>query len=225
VNLTPPFRALSASVCLLAAAWSAVAQTSEVIDKRIFGVFPNYRMADGNVPFQPIPSSRKFVIAAHDAFDPPIFFTAIPFAGLNHLSNNNPSFGQGLKGFSQRYGATLADQMISNLLTEGVLSSAFHEDPRYFRKGHGSGLGRVAYALSRLVVCRRDSGSFGFNFPEFGGNAIGAGVANAYYRDGRSLSGNLQRFGMGLATDAWGNILKEFWPDIKKRIMPKRARS
>ncbi len=34
----------------------------EVQDKRVFGVFPNYRTTDGNVPFQPITSKQKLII-------------------------------------------------------------------------------------------------------------------------------------------------------------------
>ena len=50
------------------------------IDKRIFGVLPNYRTADGTVPFMPITTKRKFYIAAKDSFDYPVYITAAAFA-------------------------------------------------------------------------------------------------------------------------------------------------
>src|SRR4029077_21244184 len=45
-------------------------------DKRLFGVLPNYRTADGSVPFSPISSKQKLSIATHDSFDWPTYVTA-----------------------------------------------------------------------------------------------------------------------------------------------------
>ena len=66
------------------------------IDKRIFGVLPNYRTADGSVPFEPITTKHKFYIAAKDSFDYPIYFLSGGFAGISQIENSNPSFGQGV---------------------------------------------------------------------------------------------------------------------------------
>ena len=110
----------------------------------------------------------------------------------------------------------------TELFTETLMASALDEDPRYARKDHGSRLGRAGYALSHLVVCGRDSGRLGFNFAEVGGSAMAAGIANAYYPGGRTPNANLQRFGIAITADAGGNLLKEFWPDIRKWITGKR---
>src|SRR5215467_4492456 len=48
----------------------------EPIDKRVFGVLPNYRTADGTLPYQPIPARRKLFIAAKDSFDWPSYITS-----------------------------------------------------------------------------------------------------------------------------------------------------
>src|SRR5215469_3713779 len=45
-------------------------------DKRLFGVLPNYRTADGSVPFSPISGKQKLSIATHDSFDWPTYVTA-----------------------------------------------------------------------------------------------------------------------------------------------------
>src|SRR5579859_7451473 len=47
----------------------AAAETPQ--DKRIMGVLPNYRTADGTAPFHPISSKYKLTIAAKDSFDGP----------------------------------------------------------------------------------------------------------------------------------------------------------
>ena len=69
--------------------------TNAPIDKRVFGVLPNYRTADGNAPYQPISPKRKLWIGFKDSFDYPVYFTSAIFAGINQLENTSPRFGQG----------------------------------------------------------------------------------------------------------------------------------
>src|SRR5215470_10992933 len=73
------------------------ASTAEPLDKRAFGVLPNYRLADGNQPFQPITAKQKMYIAWRDSTDFPVYPTAALFAGIYQLQDQNPSFGQGVK--------------------------------------------------------------------------------------------------------------------------------
>src|SRR5580658_1714733 len=139
-------------------------------DKRVFGVFPNYRTTDGNVAFQPISSKQKLLIGLKDSFDWPVYLTGGAFALLYQLENQNPSFGQGMKGYARRYGTALADQTIGNMMTESIMPSVFREDPRYFRIGHGSKTHRAGYALTRIFITRSDAGRPTFNFAEVVGN-------------------------------------------------------
>jgi hypothetical protein len=106
-------------------------------DKRIFGVLPNYRTTEEGVPFSKITVKQKFTIAFKDTTSPPSYLLGLGgiFAGLSQLNNSNPSFGQGLSGFAKRYGTNTADQDIGNFMTEAIMPSLLHEDPRYFRKG------------------------------------------------------------------------------------------
>jgi hypothetical protein len=200
---------MAAALGLWLAAGSAAAQSPEPA-------------RDGNLTLRLMPPWKKMALATRHALAGPSYFTAIPVAAIKHASSQNPSFGPGIRGYGRSYGATLADHMVRTFLRDGMLASALDEDPRYARKGHGSRLGRAGYALSRLAVCRRDSGGLGFNFAEVGGSALAAGIANAYYPGGRTLNANLQRFGIAVAADAGGNLLKEFWPDIRKWITGQR---
>src|SRR3954469_21742249 len=72
-------------------------------DKRIMGVLPNYRTADGTQPFHPITAKYKLTIAAKDSFDGPNYVIGGVFAGLYQLQNQHPSFGQGIAGYAHRY--------------------------------------------------------------------------------------------------------------------------
>jgi hypothetical protein len=188
-------------------------------DKRILGVLPNYRTVEDSRPFSPITAKRKFTIAAKDSFDYPVYFISGAFAALYQLDNQNPSFGQGLKGYGKRYAAAYGDQAIGNILAEGLFPVLLHEDPRYFRRGTGGKWSRTRYALTRVIVNRTDRGNWGFNYAEWLGNGAAAAISNIYYpTDTRNFHDNLEKVSVSVATDAFSNVLKEFWPDWKKKL-------
>ena len=191
---------------------------SEPIDKRILGVLTNYRTANMDEASTPMSARGKMTIATKDSFDYPSYLLAIATSGLGQLTNANPSFNQGLKGYARRYSTGVADQVIGNMFTEGIMPSLLHEDPRYFRLASGAISRRLGYALTRTLVTKTDAGNTRLNFSELIGNGIDAGIGNAYYPDGRHLGDNFQRWGTQIATDSLSNVIKEFWPDIKRKF-------
>src|SRR5262249_33771920 len=134
------------------------------------------------------------------------------------LEDQNRSFGQGMKGYAKRYAGAYGDQAIGNMMTEAIFPSLLREDPRYFRRGRGGELSRLEYAATRILVTRTDSGRSRLNFSELVGNSATTAISNAYYPDTRTVSDNVQKLGIQLATDAFSNVLKEFWPDIKRKF-------
>ncbi|HYW45672.1 MAG TPA: hypothetical protein VE959_22605 [Bryobacteraceae bacterium] len=193
-----------------------------VEDKRVFGVVPNNRTTEAELPFASISAERKMTIAAKDSFDWPVFPTSALFATLYQLENQNPSFGQGMQGYAKRFAGAYGDQMIGNMMTEGIMPAMLHEDPRYFRLGEGTMRHRLGYAVTRIFVTRMDSGRNGFNFAEVVGNSAAVALSNAWYPDTRDVSDNVQKLAIQLATDAFSNVLKEIWPDVKRRLQKKQ---
>ncbi len=47
-------------------------------------------------------------------------------------------------------------------------------------------------------------------------------MGNLYYPGERRLVDNAQRLSFQLATDALSQVLKEFWPDIRAKLLKKR---
>jgi hypothetical protein len=199
------------------------AQPAPVVeDKRAYGVLPNNRTAESSLPFHALTARQKITIAAKDSFDGAVYPTAAIFSVVYQAENQNPSFGQGMKGYAQRVGAAFGDQMIGNMMTEGFAPALLHEDPRYFRLGKGSGGRRAWYAVTRIFVTPTDKNHMTFNFAEWGGNAVAVALSNAYYKDGRSADDNLVKLLIQCGTDALSNVLKEFWPDVKRRLSKKK---
>ncbi len=194
----------------------APGKTAQGEDKRIFGVLPNYRTAEKTAEVEPLTPRQKLRIATKDSFDYPLMILSAGYAGLYQLENNHPEFGQGAKGYFDRLGTSYCDQVVGNMMTEGFLPILLREDPRYFRQAHGTKKSRTLYALSRIVVTRTDAGGTSFNYAEVLGNGIASGVGLAYYTDDRDVGDFMQNWGIQLATDATSQVLKEFWPDVKR---------
>lgn len=193
------------------------------LDKRIGGVFPNYRTANLTEPFIPLTVGQKWKIATKDTFDYPSYVLASVFSGISQARDSNPGFGEGVEGYIKRYGAGIADQDMGNFMTEAVFPTLLHEDPRYFRKATGSVQGRIAYAVERVVVSKTDSGKWNFNFAEWLGNGTVASIGNLYYPNEKGYSSTMQRLLTQVGTDALSDILKEFWPDIKRHFGKKKS--
>ena len=216
-QVSDPPDAVSRAQAAAAAPGTAVlpGDKGSTTDKHAFGVLPNYRTAEGSAPYIPLTTKQKYIVATRDTLDGPSYALALAFSGLTQLTDGDPSFGQGLKGYARRYGTALADQDIGNFMTEAIIPSLVHEDPRYFRKGSGSKKSRVGYALTRVFVARDDKGRPCFNTPEILGNSIAGALGNLYYPDDRGFGNTMQRAGQQVGTDAISAVLKEFWPDVK----------
>jgi hypothetical protein len=193
-------------------------------DKRILWFFTNHRTTgDPEDEATTLTPRGKFAIAWDDATDRAIFLQTAFLSGIGQATNSNPSFGQGVAGYAKRFGATYADFAVENMTTEGVFPTLFHQDPRYFRRGEGSRRSRLTYAMSRLFITRGDSGSRQFNYSEVVGAATSVAVSNAYYPDGRTAGSNVTRYTEQLGFDAASNVLKEFWPSLKRKL-PRKLR-
>jgi hypothetical protein len=54
------------------------------------------------------------------------------------------------------------------------------------------------------------------------GNAAAAAISNAYYADDRTAKDAALKLGVQLGDDIAGNVLKEFWPDLKRLFRRRR---
>jgi len=199
--------------------------TEKKKDDRMFYVMPNYLTVEGQSRVPPISWKEKFAITAKGTFDPYEFTIVGVVAAIRQAENAYPAFGQGASGYAKRYGAAFADQVDGNLMVGGVYPTILKTDPRYFRLGKGRLGHRFGYAISRVLITRRDSGGSMFNIPEFMGNATAIAISNVYYpASDRSLTSTFSGWTVQMGIDAFGNELKEFWPDIHGYLQKRHAR-
>jgi hypothetical protein len=191
--------------------------------QRIFGIIPNYRTSPTLKDYHPLTPKEKFKVAAQDSFDRGTFVLAALFAADAQWTNSTPSFGSGVRAYARYYPAALSDLVIGDLMTEAIYPAVLHQDPRYFRRGTGSGWARLGYAIGQILWTHTDSGGTQFNFSEIAGNATAVAIANAYYPDNRTVSSNVSKLSLQIAVDAAANILKEFSPDLDRVFSRRHA--
>ena len=139
--------------------------------KRIFGIIPNNRTWPSLTDYKPLSPKQKFEIARQDSFDRGTVILAAAFAGYGQLTNANRSFGQGRLGYARYFGASYGDFVIGNYMSEAIFPTLLHQDPRYFRRGIGSGWSRLAIATGQIFWTHTDSDRTQFNYSEILGNS------------------------------------------------------
>jgi len=194
---------------------------TEQEDKRILGIIPNYRTSPSLTNYKPISAREKFVIATQDSFDRGTVILAAVFAGQAQLTNANRAFGQGAAGYGRYFGTSYADFVIGNYMTEAIFPAILHQDPRYFRRGSGSGWSRLRYAIVQTFWTHSDSGRMQFNYSEILGNSTAVAISNAYYQDNRDAANALTKLGAQIGVDLAANVLKEFSADLNRKFFRK----
>ena len=137
---------------------------------------------------------------------------------------SDPAFGQGSVGYGRRFGADFFGQTTWRFFTDFAYPTMFAEAPRYYRLIHGSGRRRFLHAVQHTFVAQRDSGKHMFNVSGWLGTATAIALNDVYHPGNeRGLTPAMRTGGYALAAGMGFDILREFWPDIARKLrMPFR---
>lgn len=216
-NATPPAREKTKQE-------QAEEEVKEQEHQRVAGIVPSF-----NVTYRAdavsLTTKQKFELQLHAAIDPYTFSLAAIVAGLDEAEDNNSGFGWGPAGYGKRVAAEYADNVIGNTLGNALLPSILHQDPRYFRLGHGSALHRVLYAFATTWVCKHDNThKWEPNYSNVLGNMIAGEISNLYYPEQKGKNDTVEAIENGLTVTfegSFGGELQEFWPDISRKLFHK----
>jgi len=197
-----------------------VSPRSGTSNDRLFYTLPNFLTLENAGQMPPLTSGQKFNVEARSSFD----FVVYPWygflAGISQAENSERGYGQGAAGYGKRFGAMFADGTIENFMVGAALPSLLRQDPRFYQSGVGSFWRRTGYAISRIFVTRTDSGHEQFNYSEIVGSALAAGISTYSYhpRADRTLPNTLSVWGSMVGYDTLTIVVKEFWPDIRRKL-------
>lgn len=157
---------------------------------RLFFALPNFLTVENGSPASLLTSGGKFKAVAKGSFDyAQIHWYAI-IGAIGQTENSEPGYGQGWAAYGKRVGSSAADGAIENFMTQAILPSILHQDPRYYQMGEGKTWNRITYSASRILITRSDSGHKEFNFSEVFGSALSASISTYSYhpRSDRSIT-------------------------------------
>lgn len=162
-------------------------------------------------------------LAFRSATDPATFAIGALVAGYGEAADSDSGFPWGPAGFGERFGAKYLDAFDGTMIGNGILPAIFHQDPRYFRRGHGSKTHRVLYAVSTAFICKHDNtGKWEPNYSNVLGNIASGALSNLYYPGNDSGIGLTIGNGMVVTAEGTlGGLFDEFWPDISRKMFHK----
>jgi hypothetical protein len=195
-------------------------QKTGTSNDRLFWVLPNFLTIESADTVPPLTVREKFETQVRGLIDPSEFVLMAIVAGLGQASDSIPQYGQGFEGYAKRYATAYADNAVENMMSSAVLPSLLHQDPRYYQLGHGGFARRSWHAFSRLFVTRSDSGKDQFNYSEVFGAGMAAAISDyGYHPSGDQSAGNVANvWGTQMGLDLMTYMVKEFWPDLRRRF-------
>jgi hypothetical protein len=196
-------------------------QIKEQEQQRVLGVVPSFNVSYRSDAVS-LTGMQKMRVAFRSSVDPATFGIALVVAGY-HEAANDVNFGWGAKGYGQRAGAAYLDAFDGTMLGNGILPALLHQDPRYFRLGHGSRTHRLGYAISTSFICKHDNtGKWEPNYSNVLGNIASGAISNLYYPNSNSGFGLTITNGMIVTAEGTlGAIFQEFWPDVSRKLFHK----
>ena len=210
-EVTLGVEALTATVDAITQEDLAELQITEEEHQRILGVLPNFYVS--YLPAAaPLTRKQKFKLALRVSTDPVTFFTTGVTTGIAQAQGDFAGYGLGFPGYAQRFAAIYGDRLGSTFFGAALLPSLFHQDPRYFYRGHGSIPHRALYAISTVAICKGDNGHWQPNYSNVLGNLAAAGLSGAWYPPGsrHSVQVTVSDTLLNVATGAFGTLFQEF---------------
>jgi hypothetical protein len=188
----------------------ATQQVKAEEQQRVLRVIPNIYVVYEPHP-EPLTTSMKFHLAYKSLTNPFFFARTAAWAGVAQARNDPSEWNQGAKGYSKRLGAGFADAVTGSLISNAILPSLLHQDPRYFYQGSGTKKSRALHAMLAPVICKGDNGAWQPNYSQWGGSLIGYSISTAYYpASSRTATHVFQTFGIDMGLHVVGSLAQEF---------------
>jgi hypothetical protein len=177
--------------------------------QRVFGIIPNFYVSyDPNAA--PLTPKLKFQLALKVAIDPLTIAGVTVVAGAKQ-AGNTPNYGQGMSGFSKRFGAVAGDGFTDIIIGGALLPSVLHQDPRYFYQGTGTARSRIRHALLSPFICKGDNGTSQPSYSTIGGVLASSAIANLYYPQSNRGAGLVfSSFAIGMGERIAASLAQEF---------------
>jgi len=175
------------------------------------------RPAPMPLPARPyLTTEEKLQQYLRDTFGPNAHLSSTLNGAFSQFMDGSGDWGSGAQGYSSRIGSKIGTRVVRNSMRVG-LDIGLGMNSRYRRSESDKFWPRLGHALVSTVVAHKDDGSRTFAAPQVISTYGSAFVTNTWYPAGNNSAGDaLMRGTTCLGWTAGKNVLREFWPDIKK---------
>jgi hypothetical protein len=168
---------------------------------------------------EPLSPGQKFELFVDNSISVHTVVWSALGAAVGQADNSPTGFGQGWDAYGKRFGSSLARQASGEFFGTFILASALHYDPRFFPDKDPTFGYAIKRSVKRVFVTRNDAGASVVDIPGLVGPLLGEGLANVYWPDrNRTVGDTFFRYGLDIATKAGGNMLREYWPVVYKKL-------
>jgi hypothetical protein len=176
---------------------------------------PTLEAGQNDTPLSP---SEKAVTRFKCMVDPLGVVYSAAAAGIGQWQDEPPEWQQGAGGVARRFAASQGWKAAQNSIALGF-DTTFGLDPRFHRSRETGFWPRLRGALSQTVVAYTDSGGRAFNYSKVGGSYGASFLANSWFPAHSNGAGDAAERGtIGLGLNAASNVMKEFWPDVRRKV-------
>jgi hypothetical protein len=170
------------------------------------------------VEFTPMTRSERFRHYLTGTFGPGAAAGVGIRSVIAQVKETPTEWKQNGRGFADRLGDQYAHHIIRGTLEYGT-STVLREDDRYLPSGQTGFWSRTKYAVSSTLLARRDNGQRTFALARMSSAAGTAFITRAWQPASTSGPGSAaSNFGFMVAQNAGMNVIREFWPDLKRHF-------
>jgi hypothetical protein len=139
-------------------------------------------------------------------------------AGISQWRGAPKEWKQAAEAYGDRFGNSYAEHVIRGTMEYGA-SAMLREDNRYVPSLDTGFWKRTRHAIASTFVARNDGGHEHFAYSRFG-SALGAAfISRIWQPPSRNSAGDgVYSFGITMANGIGWDVLREFWPDIRRRF-------
>lgn len=171
-----------------------------------------------NAPLEPLTNREKAILALQNTFGPQAIGNRVLSAGIDQWRDQPSEWPGGMEGYGMRFGYRMGRLAVYNSIHLAT-DVAFKIDPRYDRCDCTGFRSRAGHAWRRVLVSRADSGQEMPAISNFTASFGAPLVAQTWYPDRlNTWDRKLQSGALALGWRGTTNLIREFWPEIKRGI-------
>ncbi len=171
---------------------------------------------------EPLDLGQKYLYSLDRIAGPTAWLSYAAGAEIDQLWKKPGNWGDNSASFGERMASHLGMRLVHENIAFGV-RALDHEDPRYFRLGHGNVLNRVKYAAVHTFAVHNDNGSLMPAYSLFVSSLATPAIARAWRPEPLTFGREAHGGGIGLSVGIVQNLWREFSPDLRQ-MLPKRFR-